>query len=97
MSKASPAQQIALWADKLRDLSALGLRFADNPYDTDHYQTVQEIAMAMLSLATDTPLHQMEPAHSADHRRRCCHRRPRPDPADPPRRQRSVGHARRST
>jgi len=61
MNQTSPAQQIALWADKLRDLSALGLRFADNPYDNQHYQTVQEIAMAMLALATDTPLEQMEP------------------------------------
>ena len=61
MDPIAPAQQLALWADQLRDLSALGLRFADNPYDAQHYQTVQEIAMAMLALATDTPLDQMEP------------------------------------
>jgi ADP-ribose pyrophosphatase YjhB (NUDIX family) len=61
MNKASPAQRLALWADKLRDVSALGLRFADNPYDTEHYRAVQEIAMAMLAMATDTPLEQIEP------------------------------------
>jgi 8-oxo-dGTP pyrophosphatase MutT (NUDIX family) len=57
----SAAQQIALWADKLRDISALGLRFAGNRYDRDHYRGVQEIAMAMLALATDTSLEELEP------------------------------------
>ena len=61
MNNGFPAQQLALWADKLRDLSALGLRFADNRYDRDHYRAVQEIAMAMLALATDTSLEEMEP------------------------------------
>jgi ADP-ribose pyrophosphatase YjhB (NUDIX family) len=61
MNFATPAEQIAAWADKLRDLSALGLRFADNPYDKEHYQTIQDISIAMLALATDTPLEQMEP------------------------------------
>lgn len=55
------AQQIALWADKLRDLSAFGLRFSQNIYDRAHYHTVQDIAMAMLALATSEPLEQMEP------------------------------------
>jgi hypothetical protein len=35
-----PTEQIAEWADKLRDISALGLHFADNPYDRERYQTV---------------------------------------------------------
>jgi ADP-ribose pyrophosphatase YjhB (NUDIX family) len=61
MTNPSPAQQLALWADRLRDVSALGLRYADNPYDQAHYQAVQEIAIAMLALATATPLDQMEP------------------------------------
>ncbi|MBN1877455.1 MAG: NUDIX hydrolase N-terminal domain-containing protein [Anaerolineae bacterium] len=56
-----PAEQLVLWADKLRDLSALGLHFSDNIYDRAHYTTVQDIAMAMLSLATETPLVEMEP------------------------------------
>jgi ADP-ribose pyrophosphatase YjhB (NUDIX family) len=55
------AQQIAAWADKLRDLSALGLHFANNSYDREHYQTVQDIALAMLALATGEPLEQLEP------------------------------------
>jgi len=57
----TPATQIAAWADKLRDLSALGLHFADNPYDRERYQTVQDMAMSMLALATDAPLEQLEP------------------------------------
>jgi ADP-ribose pyrophosphatase YjhB (NUDIX family) len=56
-----PATQIAAWADKLRDLSALGLHFADNPYDRERYQTVQDLAMSMLALATDESLEQLEP------------------------------------
>ena len=55
------AQQLALWADKLRDVSALGLHFTKNIYDRDHYKTVQDIAMAMQALATGTPLAEMEP------------------------------------
>lgn len=55
------AQQIAHWADRLRDVSALGLHFADNVYDQAHYSVVQEAAMALLALATDTSLDEMEP------------------------------------
>ncbi|MBN1582544.1 MAG: NUDIX hydrolase N-terminal domain-containing protein [Anaerolineae bacterium] len=57
----NPAQRIALWADRLRDISALGLRFANNIYDRQHYQTVQDIAMAMMALATGGTMEQMEP------------------------------------
>jgi ADP-ribose pyrophosphatase YjhB (NUDIX family) len=59
--KTNPAQQIALWADQLRDISALGLHFANNIYDRQHYQTVQDISMAMIALATGSTLEQMEP------------------------------------
>lgn len=55
------AQQIALWADQLRDISAMGLRFATDKYDKAHYQVVQNVAMAMLALATGESLDQMEP------------------------------------
>jgi ADP-ribose pyrophosphatase YjhB (NUDIX family) len=55
------AQQLALWADKLRDVSALGLRFAANPYDEEHFRIVQDIAMAMLAVATDESPEQLEP------------------------------------
>jgi len=57
----SQAEQVALLADKLRDVSALGLYFARNPYDAAHYRTVQDVAMSLMALATDTPLDEMEP------------------------------------
>lgn len=57
----TPAEQIALWADKLRDISALGLHFARNIYDKQHYQEVQNLAIAMLALATGEQLDQIEP------------------------------------
>ncbi len=57
----TPAQQIALWADKLRDMSALGLLFSNSVYDRANYQTVQQIAMEMLALATARPVDEIEP------------------------------------
>jgi ADP-ribose pyrophosphatase YjhB (NUDIX family) len=45
------AQQIALWADKLRDISAMGLTFCQNPYDRENYEKVQNVAIEMLALA----------------------------------------------
>ena len=55
----TPAEQIALWADKLRDISAMGLRFAQNIYDRQHYQEIQNLAIAMFALATDKSLDQI--------------------------------------
>lgn len=55
------AQQLTLWAEKLRDVSALGLHFAKNVYDHGHFKVVQDIAMEMHALATGTPLAEMEP------------------------------------
>ena len=55
------AEQIALWADRLRDISALGLRFTENGYDQERYRAVQDIAMAMLAMATDESLADLEP------------------------------------
>lgn len=55
------AQRLALWADQLRDISAMGAYFADNPYDKEHYRKVQEIAMALMAFATSTSLEEMEP------------------------------------
>ena len=46
------AQQLALWADKLRDVSAMGWHFARSSYDREHYRAVQDVAMAMLAAAT---------------------------------------------
>ena len=61
----TPAEQIALWADKLRDISAMGLHFAKNVHDQEAFQAVQTIAMAMLALATDESLEQMEPLRAS--------------------------------
>jgi ADP-ribose pyrophosphatase YjhB (NUDIX family) len=57
----TPAEQLALWADQLRDLSAMGLRFTKDKYTTERYQNIQNIAMAMLALATGELPEQMEP------------------------------------
>jgi mutator protein MutT len=54
------AQQLALWADKLRDISAMGLLFARSSYDREHYRAVQGVAMAMLAAATGEPLADLE-------------------------------------
>jgi ADP-ribose pyrophosphatase YjhB (NUDIX family) len=53
--------QIALWADKLRDLAAMGLLFATDRYDRERYQTMQDMAMAMLAFATNERLEDLEP------------------------------------
>src|SRR3954469_13357184 len=48
----SLAEQIALWADKLRDLSAAGLRYAPSIYDRERYQALQDVALEMVAVAT---------------------------------------------
>jgi ADP-ribose pyrophosphatase YjhB (NUDIX family) len=57
----NPTQQIALWADQLRDMSALGLLFAQNVYDRENYQAMQKMAMEMLALVTQNSLAHLEP------------------------------------
>ena len=57
----TPAEQIALWADKLRDISAMGLLFSKNIHDEAAFRAVQTIAMEMLALATGESLEQIEP------------------------------------
>ena len=61
MSNRTPAEQISLWADKLRDLSSSGLRFAGNIYDRENYQKVQDIAVEMLALASGETVEAVEP------------------------------------
>jgi ADP-ribose pyrophosphatase YjhB (NUDIX family) len=56
-----PAEQIALWADKLRDVAAMGLMFTKSVHDETAYRTVQTIALEMLALASGKPLEQIEP------------------------------------
>jgi ADP-ribose pyrophosphatase YjhB (NUDIX family) len=57
----STAKQIALWSDKLRDISAMGLYFSKNVHDENAFRVVQTIAMEMLALATGDSLAQIEP------------------------------------
>ena len=57
----TPAEQIALWSDKLRDMAATGLKYAQNIYDHERYQAIQQIAIEMLALATERPLAELEP------------------------------------
>lgn len=52
----SPAEKIALWADKLRDLSATGLEYAKDSYNKTRYEIIQNLAMEMLAFATEQPL-----------------------------------------
>lgn len=54
-------QQIALWADKLRDISALGLSFSGTIYDKERYQAVQDIAAEMLAGAVGIAVQRLEP------------------------------------
>jgi ADP-ribose pyrophosphatase YjhB (NUDIX family) len=60
----SPAETIALWADKLRDLSATGLHYAKDPYDKTRYEVIQDLAVEMLSFATAQPLESLTPLKS---------------------------------
>jgi ADP-ribose pyrophosphatase YjhB (NUDIX family) len=55
------AERLAFWADRLRDISAMGLHFARSSYDKEHYEAVQSIAMEMLAVATSEPLEELEP------------------------------------
>ena len=57
----TPAEQIAFWSDKLRDMAATGLKYAQNIYDHERYQAIQQIAIEMLALATERPLAELEP------------------------------------
>ncbi len=56
-----PAEKIAFWADKLRDLSATGLHYAENGYDKTRYEIIQNMAIEMLAYATDHPVEAFQP------------------------------------
>jgi ADP-ribose pyrophosphatase YjhB (NUDIX family) len=60
----SPAEQIAFWSDKLRDLSAAGLEYANNSYDKKRYETIQDLAIEMLAFVTEQPLDSLLPLKS---------------------------------
>ena len=55
------AQQLAFWSDKLRDLSAFGLHYADNIYDRTRYQEIQDIALEMLAASCGERVEDLEP------------------------------------
>ena len=61
MTTQTNAHKIAYWADKLRDISALGHHFATNIYDKENYQTIQNLAIEMLALASDKTVEEIEP------------------------------------
>jgi ADP-ribose pyrophosphatase YjhB (NUDIX family) len=54
-------QQIVIWADKLRDISALGLLFSKSQYDIERYQAMQDLAILMLASAVNEPVENLEP------------------------------------
>ena len=54
-------KRIARWADQLRDMSANGLKYAENVYDKDRYRALQTIAMEMFSCSTGQSLDELEP------------------------------------
>jgi 8-oxo-dGTP pyrophosphatase MutT (NUDIX family) len=56
-----PAAQIAIWADKLRDLSATGLKYVKDPYDQGRYECLQNLALEMFAYATAQPLEALAP------------------------------------
>jgi ADP-ribose pyrophosphatase YjhB (NUDIX family) len=57
----TPAEQIAFWADRLRDMAATGLKYSQNIYDHERYAAIQQIAIEMLALATEQPVAALEP------------------------------------
>jgi mutator protein MutT len=57
----TPAEQLALWADVLRDISAMGLRFTTNVHDRFAFQRVQNISMEMFGVVTGLSCETIEP------------------------------------
>ena len=55
------AGQIALWADKLRDISAMGMRFTENVHDKTRYEAIQNMSMEMMAVATGQTVEEIEP------------------------------------
>lgn len=55
------AERLALWANILRDCTAMGLHFASNIYEQERYRRIQDVALEMMALATNQTLEQIEP------------------------------------
>lgn len=45
------AQKIGLWADKLRDMSAMGMRYSPGIYDRENYAAMRQMALEMTAVA----------------------------------------------
>lgn len=61
----TPAQRIALWADKLRDATATGLRFSENIYERERYEQLQDMMLEMFAFATNNHLRVLESLRAA--------------------------------
>jgi 8-oxo-dGTP pyrophosphatase MutT (NUDIX family) len=61
----TPAQRIALWADQLRDMAALGLHFSTNQYDIDRYRTLQSLSIEMQAFAGGQLPAELEPLRAS--------------------------------
>ena len=57
----SLAQKLALYADILRDCSALGLHFAENIYERERYKRIQDVALELFALASAQSVEELEP------------------------------------
>jgi ADP-ribose pyrophosphatase YjhB (NUDIX family) len=57
----TPAEQLALWADMLRDMASTGLTFAPTIYDTERYEAIRHMAAEMAAFATGEPIEQFDP------------------------------------
>lgn len=57
----TPAARIALWADQIRDMTALGLHFSTNSHDRENYRRLQTMALEMMALAGGDDLAALEP------------------------------------
>lgn len=57
--------QIALWADKLRDIAALGLYYSTNIYDQERYSNIQQLAIEMLASVTGWSMKELVPFQEA--------------------------------
>lgn len=55
------AQQLALCADILRDISARGNHYSTSVYDLENYRKIQDISLELLSIASAQPLAELEP------------------------------------
>jgi ADP-ribose pyrophosphatase YjhB (NUDIX family) len=61
----TPAEQVAFWADRLRDISAMGLHFSKNFHDLEAFRGVQTIAMEMMAVATGASFEELEPLRAS--------------------------------